>query len=247
LNYNWNWRIFFELSADGRNTWLMTLIHGLGWTLLTALCAGVIAFLLGSALGVMRTTPNKWAVRIGNAYVEFFRNIPLLVQLFLWYFVLPEILPSALGTAIKQMAPPWGSFVPAVIGLGLFTAARISEQVRAGIQALARGQGQAGTAIGLTQGQTYRYVLLPMAYRIILPTLTSESMNIFKNSSVTYAVGVLELYFQYKQIIEKTNQVLEITIVVTAIYFILAFSVNRIMAFIETRVRVPGYISAGGK
>jgi len=91
----------------------------------------------------MRTTPNKWAVRLGNAYVEFFRNIPLLVQLFLWFFVLPELLPNALGTAIKQMAPPGRRSLPAVIGLGLFTAARVKEQVRAGIQALSRGQGQA--------------------------------------------------------------------------------------------------------
>ena len=142
------------MSADGRNTWMMTILHGLGWTLATALCAGIIAFFLGSALGVMRTTPNKWAVRLGNAYVEFFRNIPLLVQLFLWFFVLPELLPKAMGTAIKQMTPPWASFVPAVIGLGLFTAARVSEQVRAGIQALPRGQGMAGTALGLTLPQT---------------------------------------------------------------------------------------------
>ncbi|MET0346237.1 MAG: ABC transporter permease subunit, partial [Casimicrobiaceae bacterium] len=156
MNYNWNWKIFFEMSADGRHTWLTTLFMGLGWTLLAALCAGVIAFFLGSALGVMRTTPNKWAVRFGNAYVELFRNIPLLVQLFLWFFVLPELLPKAMGTAIKQMTPPWASFVPAVLGLGLFTAARVSEQVRAGIQALSRGQGQAGTALGLTLAQRYR-------------------------------------------------------------------------------------------
>ena len=94
MKYNWNWGIFWETSADGHDTWFMTLIHGLGWTLATALCAGVIALLLGSIIGVMRTTPSKWAVRLGNAYVELFRNIPLLVQLFLWYFVLPEVLPE---------------------------------------------------------------------------------------------------------------------------------------------------------
>src|SRR5207342_3044396 len=160
---------------------------GLGWTLLTAACAGIIAFFLGSALGVLRTTPLKWAVRLGNAYVEFFRNIPLLVQLFLWFFVLPELLPKGLGTAIKQMSPPWASFVPAFIGLGLFTAARVSEQVRAGIQALPRGQAAAGTAMGLTLAQTYRFILLPMAFRIILPPLTSETMNLIKNTSVAFS------------------------------------------------------------
>ncbi len=129
MNYNWNWGIFWEMSADGRHTWFMTLIMGLGWTLATAFCAGIIAFILGSFIGVVRTMPIKWAVRIGNAYVELFRNIPLLVQLFLWFFVLPELLPASLGNSIKQMNPPWASFVPAVIGLGLFTAARVAEQV----------------------------------------------------------------------------------------------------------------------
>src|SRR5439155_8780988 len=161
----------------------VTLIMGLGWTLATAFCAGIIALVLGSFIGVIRTTQNKWAGRIGNAYVELFRNIPLLVQLFLWFFVIPELLPREVGNAIKQMTPPWASFVPAVIGLGLFTAARVSEQVRAGIQALSRGQGQAGTALGLTLSQRYRFVLLPMAYRIILPPLTSETMNLIKNTS----------------------------------------------------------------
>jgi glutamate/aspartate transport system permease protein len=249
LNYNWNWRIFWEVSADGKNTWFMTLIHGLGWTLATALCAGIIAFLLGTALGVMRTTPNKWAVRLGNAYVEFFRNIPLLVQLFLWFFVLPELLPVTLGTAIKQMAPPWASFVPAVIGLGLFTAARVSEQVRAGIQALSRGQGQAGTAIGLTLSQSYRFVLLPMAYRIIMPPLTSETMNLIKNTSVALTIGLVELTAAARSMQEFTFQVFEAFTAATVIYIIVNLIVVNLMRWLEKSIAVPGFIGpsvAGG-
>jgi glutamate/aspartate transport system permease protein len=243
VNYHWNWTFLFDVADDGDYYW-QWLLSGLGWTVTVAILALVIALLLGSVLGVIRTTPKKWLVAIGDAYVEIFRNIPLIVQLFLWFHVFPELLPKAAGDWMKQDLP---DVVPAVLGLGFYTAARIAEQVKSGILSLPRGQTNAGLAMGLTLPQVYRYVLLPMAYRIILPTLTSESMNIFKNSSVTYAVGVLELYFQYKQIIEKTNQVLEITIIVTAIYFILAFSVNRIMALIESRTRVPGYISGGGK
>jgi glutamate/aspartate transport system permease protein len=243
VNYHWNWTFFFDVTDDGER-YYQWILSGLGWTVTVAIIALVIALLLGSVLGVIRTTPNKWLVALGDAYVELFRNIPLIVQLFLWFHVFPELLPKAAGDFMKQDLP---DIVPAVLGLGFYTAARIAEQVKSGILSLPRGQTNAGLAMGLTLAQVYRHVLLPMAYRIILPTLTSESMNIFKNSSVTYAIGVLELYFQYKQIIEKTNQVLEITIVVTAIYFILAFSVNRIMAFIETKVRVPGYIAAGGK
>ena len=242
MNYNWNWKIFFEVSADGRHTWLATLFIGLGWTMLTALCAGVIAFFLGSALGVMRTTPNKWAVRIGNIYVEIFRNIPLLVQLFLWFFVLPELLPRAIGTWIKQMTPPWASFVPAVIGLGLFTAARISEQVRAGIQALGRGQNDAGTAIGLTLPQRYRYVLLPMAFRIILPPLTSETMNLIKNTSVALTIGLVELTAAARSMQEFTFQVFEAFTAATVIYIIVNLIVVNLLRWIEKRVSVPGFI-----
>jgi len=242
LNYNWNWGIFFEMSADGRHTWLMTLVIGLGWTLLTALCAGVIAFLLGSALGVMRTTPSKWAVRVGNAYVEFFRNIPLLVQLFLWFFVLPELLPKGIGTAIKQMTPPWASFVPAVLGLGLFTAARVSEQVRAGIQALSRGQGQAGTALGLTLPQRYRFVLLPMAYRIIMPPLTSETMNLIKNTSVALTIGLVELTAAARSMQEFTFQVFEAFTAATVIYIIVNLIVVNLMRWLEKSIAVPGFI-----
>jgi glutamate/aspartate transport system permease protein len=220
----------------------MTLVHGLGWTLSAALCAGVIAFFLGSVLGVIRTTDNKWAVRLGNAYVEFFRNIPLLVQLFLWYFVLPELLPKTLGTMIKQMPPPWASFVPAVLGLGLFTAARVSEQVRAGIQALPRGQRMAGTAIGLTQAQTYRYILLPMAYRVILPPLTSETMNLIKNTSVALTIGLVELTAAARSMQEFTFQVFEAFTAATLIYIAVNLIVVNLMRWLEKSVSVPGFI-----
>jgi len=243
VTYHWNWSFFFDVTDDGER-YYQWILSGLGWTLTVALCSLAIALALGSIIGVIRTTPKKWLVAVGDVYVEIFRNIPLIVQLFLWFQVFPELMPKGIGDWMKQDLP---DVIPAIIGLGLYTAARIAEQVKSGILSLPRGQTNAGLAMGFTRLQVYRYVLLPMAYRIILPTLTSESMNIFKNSSVTYAVGVLELYFQYKQIIEKTNQVLEITLVVTAIYFIVAFSVNRIMAYIEDKVRVPGYIAAGGK
>ena len=242
MKYNWNWAIFWQLSEDGRHTWFMTLIMGLGWTLATAFCAGIIALVLGTIIGVIRTTPVRWAVRLGNAYVEVFRNIPLLVQLFLWFFVLPELLPARLGDAIKQMTPPWASFVPAVIGLGLFTAARVAEQVRAGIQSMARGQGMAGTALGLTLAQTYRSVLLPMAFRIILPPLTSEAMNLIKNTSVALTIGLIELTAAARSMQEFTFQVFEAFTAATVIYIIVNLIVVNLMRWLERRVAVPGFI-----
>jgi len=242
LNYHWNWHIFWELSPDGQHTYLQTLLVGLGWTLATALCAWVIALALGATLGVIRTSPVKWAVKLGNAYVELFRNIPLLVQMFLWYFVLPEVVPSALGTAIKQMPPPWGSFVPAVLCLGFFTAARVSEQVRAGIQSLPRGQNMAGTALGLNMPQTYRFVLLPMAFRIVLPPLTSEFMNIIKNSSVALTIGVVELTAAARSMQEMSFQVFEAFTAATLIYLLVNLVVVVFMRWVERKVAVPGFI-----
>src|SRR5574341_2351774 len=118
----------------------------------------MIALALAATIGTLRTTPLAWVVRVGNAYVEFFRNIPLLVQMFLWFFVFPELLPQEWSDAVKQMPPPWASFAPAVLCLGFYTSVRVAEQVRAGIQSLPRGQTMAGTAMGPTLPQTYRHV-----------------------------------------------------------------------------------------
>src|ERR1700674_1705993 len=242
MNYNWNWAIFFELSPDGRHTYLETLLIGTWWTLATAMSAWAIALALGSFVGVLRTTPSPWLVRIGNAYVELFRNIPLLVQMFLWYFVLPEVLPTDIGDWLKQL--PEASFYTAVIALGFYTSARVSEQVRAGILSLARGQRFAGLALGLTLPQTYLYVLLPMAYRIILPPLTSEFLNVIKNSAVALTIGLLELTARARAMQEMSFQVFEAFTAATVIYIIINIAVTFGMRWVERRSAVPGLIGA---
>ena len=246
MNYHWNWRIFWAQSPDGAGTYLHTLIVGLGWTLAVALCAWVLALALGMLVGVARTTPLRWLVRLGNAWVEIFRNVPLLVQMFLWYFVMPELVPEAIGDWIKQMPPPWGSFVPAVLCLGTFTSARVAEQVRAGIQSLATGQRMAGTALGLTLPQTYRYVLLPMAIRIIIPPLGSEFLNIIKNSAVALTINVVELTARARAMQEFSFQVFEAFTAATLLYLLVNVFVVLFMRLLERRVAVPGFIGSRG-
>jgi glutamate/aspartate transport system permease protein len=209
------------------------MISAWGWTLSVALLALVVALLVGSLVGILRTVPNKWLAGFGEAWTELFRNIPLLVQIVLWYHVIPAMVP------VLKTVP---SFVLVVLALGFFTSARISEQVKAGINSLPKGQRYAGLAMGFTLPQTYRFVLLPMAFRIVIPPLTSESMNIIKNSSVAFAVSVAELTMFAMQAQEETSRGIEIYLAVTGLYFISAFSVNRIALFIEQRVRVPGLI-----
>lgn len=245
MSYNWNWQIFLQPSATGEGTYLAWLLEGLKWTVMLSLTAWVIALVVGSIVGVLRTVPNRWLSLVAAIYVEVFRNIPLLVQLFIWYFVLPELLPGKMGDAFKQMNPLAQQFFSAMVCLGLFTAARVAEQVRAGINSLPRGQKNAGLAMGFTLPQVYRHVLLPMAYRIIVPPLTSEFLNIFKNSAVATTIGLIELSRQAQQLVDFTAQPYEAFIAVTLLYLLINVTVMFLMRHLEQKVRVPGFV--GGK
>lgn len=233
---SWDWNVFLADDGSGR-TYLQWMFNAWGWTLAVAGVSWVVAMVFGALFGTLRTLPNSpWLTRLANAWVELFRNIPLLVQIFIWYFVVPKVFP-----AMKDLP----SFVLVVFALGFFTSARIAEQVRAGIQALPRGQRYAGMAMGFTTAQTYRYVILPMAFRIILPPLTSESMNLLKNSSVAFAVSIAELTMFAMQAQEETSRGVEIYLAVTLLYAASAFAVNRIFAVIEKKVQIPGHVVAG--
>jgi glutamate/aspartate transport system permease protein len=229
-----DWHVFLQ-DTGGGETYLHWLMTAWGWTLSVAVLSLIVALVVGSLMGILRTTPSKPLVWIGNAWTELFRNIPLLVQIFLWYHVIPSIF-------LSLRAVP--SFVLVVFALGFFTSARIAEQVRAGIQSLPQGQRYAGLATGLTLIQTYRYVLLPMAFRIIIPPLTSEAMNIIKNTSVAFAVSIAELTMFAMQAQEETSRGVEVYLAVTGLYFVSAFTVNRLAALIERRVQVPGLLGA---
>ena len=239
MGSNWDWQVFLQDPGGKFQTYWQWMLSAWGWTLSVSLLALIVALVLGSLIGIIRTLPDSpWLTRLGNAWVELFRNIPLLVQIFLWYHVVPALVPP-----MKDVP----SFVLVVLALGFFTSARIAEQVRSGIQALPTGQRYAGMAVGFTTFQYYRYVILPMAYRIIIPPLTSETMNIFKNSSVAFAVSVSELTMFAMQAQEETSRGIEVYLAVTALYVISAFAINRLMALIEKKTRVPGFIvSASG-
>jgi glutamate/aspartate transport system permease protein len=241
LNYHWNWHVFFEPSPNGTGTYLDMLLSGLVVTIVTALAAWIIALVTGTIVGVMRTLPSKAANLLGFCYVEFFRNMPLLVQLFLWFFVLPELLPASWGLWLKQL--PNAPFYTAAIGTGLFMSARVAEQTRAGINSLPRGQKNAATALGLTTAQAYRYVLLPIAFRIILPPLTSEFLSTIKNTSVALTIGLIELTAEARAMQEFSFQVFEAFTAATVLYLLINIVVVIAMHFVERGVAIPGYIT----
>lgn len=245
MGYNWNWGVFLQPSATGDDTYLGWMLYGLKMTIGLSLSAWIMALVLGAVIGVLRTVPNRLLSGFARSYVELFRNIPLLVQLFLWYFVLPELLPPDLGNAFKQSNPIVQQFLASMLCLGLFTSARVAEQVRSGINSLPPGQKNASLAIGFTLPQTYRYVMLPMAFRLVVPPLTSEFLNIFKNSAVCSTIGLLELAAQGRQLVDYTAQPYESFIAVTLAYMLINVVVMFAMRWVEGRVRIPGYI--GGK
>jgi glutamate/aspartate transport system permease protein len=241
VNYHWNWRIFFDQDPSGAGTYLDMLLSGLALTIETALCAWIIALALGSVVGVLRTLPSNAASMVGFVWVEFFRNMPLLVQLFIWFFVLPELLPPSWGLWLKQM--PHAPFYTAAIGIGLFMSARVAEQTRAGIGSLPRGQKLAATALGLTTAQTYRYVLLPMAFRIIMPPLTSEFLSTIKNTSVAITIGLIELTAAARSMQEFSFQVFEAFTAATVLYLLVNIVVVIAMRLLERAIAIPGYIT----
>lgn len=245
MHINWNWGIFFEAAPFGDTTYLGWLWIGFQMTIFLSFCAGIVAFFVGSFFGILRTLPNRFLATIGTAYVEIFRNIPLIIHLFIWIYVVPEFLPEAAKEWLFNLDPAIFIFLMSTIGLGLFTGARICEQVRTAIQSLPTGQKSAATALGLTLKQTYLYILLPNAYRRVLPPLTSETLNMIKNSAVASTIGLVELSKQASQLLEHAGTPYESFIAVTIGYVLINIVVMKTMQYIEKRTRLPGAL--GGK
>jgi glutamate/aspartate transport system permease protein len=219
-------------GQGGELSYLQWLISAWGWTATVAVLGFTVALFIGIIVGTLRTLDARpWVSGVATAWVELFRNVPLLVQVFLWYHVAPVFVP------VLKAVPSW---LLVSVALGLFTSARIAEQVRSGIQSLPRGQRQAALALGLSDTQAYRRVILPVALRVMMPALTSEAMSIVKNSSVAFAVSIAELTQFAMQAQEETARGIEIYLAVTLLYALTAFAVNRLLAVVESRMRVPG-------
>lgn len=238
MNYHWNWLFFLDHSANGQ-TYGYMIFTGLLLTVALSIFSFSLALLLGTLVGVCGTLNNRFLSLLSSCYINVFRNIPLIVQLFIWFFVVPDLFSIDISDRLKQEISP---LVFGIFGLGFFTSSRIAVQVKAGILALPKGLTYAGRSLGMRPLQVYRYLLIPAMTRIILPSLTSEAMSNIKNSSITYVIGVSELYFQYKQIIEKTSQVIEITCFITMLYFFLNFTTFLFLQSFEKRMAIPGLL-----
>jgi His/Glu/Gln/Arg/opine family amino acid ABC transporter permease subunit len=219
------------------------LLQGLITTLEISALAWLLAVALGILAGALRTVafrPVRWAATF---YVEFFRNVPLLVWMFFWYFGVPPLLPRP---AQDWLFDHGAEFWAGMFALGVYHGARMSEVIRSGIQSIPRTQFEASVAMGLTTFQAYRLVILPIALRLIVPPITNESLNLLKNSSVALTISVAELTFQTRQIETYTAKAIEAFAAGTLIYLVLCLAIATTMARIERRYAIPGLIARVG-
>jgi len=237
VQYEFNWSVLWSGQSGG---WLL---QGLLTTLGISALAWLLAVALGILSGALRTVPWKPLRALATFYVEFFRNVPLLVWMFFWYFGVPPLLPRAVQDWLFGHG---AEFWAGMFALGVYHGARMSEVIRSGIQSIPKTQFEASVAMGLTTFQAYRLVIVPIALRLIVPPATSESLNLLKNSSVALTISVAELTFQTRQIETYTAKAIEALTAGTLIYLVLCVGIAGIMARVERRFAIPGLIARGG-
>ena len=237
LQYEFKWSVLWTAPYGG---WLLA---GIGITLRLAAIGWIVACVLGILAGALRTVPFAPVRWLATAYVEFFRNVPLLVWMFFWYFGAPQVLPAAAQDTLNRLGV---EFLAAVMALGVYHGARFSEVIRAGIQSIPKTQLEAALSTGLSVGQAYRFIILPIALRLIVPPLTNESLNLLKNSSLALTIGVAELTFQTRQIESYTAKGIEALTAGTLIYVALCLTIAATMSRVERRLAIPGMIARAG-
>lgn len=199
--------------------------EGLLVTLQLSACALLVSIPVGILVGLCRISRNRVVSFLAVSYVEFIRGVPLLVLLFWIYFVLGKFL---------RLGPFWAG----VWGLGLFSAAFIAEIVRAGIQAVPRGQMEAARSSGMTYGQAMRFIILPQAMRKVLPPMASQFITLIKDSSLVSVISVVDLTLIAKNLVSTSFRSLEVWSFVAIMYFGITFFLSQIISALERRYRV---------
>jgi len=236
LSYDFKWSI---LWTDPYGSWML---EGIWITIKLGLICWFIALILGTLIGTLRVTPWKPFRLFATGYTEIFRDVPLLVQLFFWYFAAPRILPHTWEMYLYKGIPN-SEFWIVVVGLSLYTSSRVAEHIRAGMQSISDDQYNAALSTGFTQFQTYRYVIIPYAIRLVIPPLTTECLTVFKNTSLAMTVAVLETTFMSQQVEAYTFHGIEATTGACVVYMVITLVVVMIMGLVEKRLAVPGLIT----
>jgi len=230
-----NWSVLWDPTSR------QSLVDALVLTCVISGISWVLSMILGVGVGLLREMPVAICRTFASAYVEVFRNIPVLVQLFFIYFVFPRILPDA----VKQVLFNFGwEVVAAIITLSLYSSAKIAEYVRAGFNTIGPRLQQAAAASGLTWWQSQRHIFLGLLFRTSLPSLVSEFVTIFKGSSLAMTLGVAETTYVTRQIGADTFQWLPTNLYATAVYLLCAWIIAGLMLLVERRLRIPGRVGS---
>jgi polar amino acid transport system permease protein len=238
FGYKFDWSVLYAINPTYGENLGLYLVYGLKVTLKITLISSVIALALGTFFGLGRLSTFKPFYWVSTAYVEFFRNTPLLVQLFFWYFAMPHALPLEMRHWLFGLNY---EFWCATIGLAIYTGSFMAEVIRAGIQSIDRGLLEASYSSGLNYFQIMRKIILPLAFQAIIPPLGSEFLNNMKNSSLAMVVGVADLTWQSQQIESLTFRGFEATTAATIIYLSLSLSISGILNTVNARLRRTTY------
>ncbi len=233
FDYKFNWAVLYSESEYGNMGFL--LLDGLNLTVTITLYSSFIALTLGTLFGLARLSKFKPIYAFATVYIEFFRNTPLLVQLFFWNFALPATLPEDVRMALFELN---FEFWVATLGLGIYTSAFMAEIIRAGIQSVPKGLLEASYSSGMTFGQSLRKIILPLAFREIIPPLGSEFLNNMKNSSLAMTVGVAEICWSAQEVEALTYSGFEATAAATGIYLLLSLIIAAILNLVNAKMKV---------
>jgi polar amino acid transport system permease protein len=230
LNYKFDWAIVFT------GKYFSWLVAGVYTTIQLSLISIVLAFLLGLLIAVMRmsnTAPIRW---FAHGYLEFFRNTPLLVQIFFWYFGSYKVLPAVANDwLVKQDF----EFAAAVIALTIYTSAFIAEDIRSGVRSIPKEQMEAARSSGFSYIRSMQYIILPQAVRLTIPPLINQFLNLMKNSSLAMTIGVAELMYQARQVESYTFKGFEAFSAATLVYLAISFTITGLMTLYDKKVLQP--------
>jgi len=231
----------FDWSVLWREPYGMWMLQAIFTTIHLSLLGWAIACVFGLIVGTMRVLPSRVARAVGTIYVEIIRNIPYLVQLFMWYFMVPLLLPKNAQMWVNVNVPniPYWT---AVICLGVYTASRVAEHLRAGMHSIPSDQYRAAASTGLSTFQAYRYVIIPYGIRIVIPPLTTEFLTCFKNSALAMTIGVMETTGMAYLIDSYTWHGLETTSGAMLVYILTTTCIVLFMSWVETKISIPGML-----
>lgn len=240
LDYNWNWPVVLQyiLRRDENGRIVSNLLlTGLLTTLRLSIWSSVLALFIGTVTAILRLRKSIFFRFFGRTYIELVRNVPPLVLVFIFYFFIGNQIMEALGIErLVDRAGPGSlriigilfsdparlpEFLSAVLTMGIYEGAYMTEIIRAGIVAVHRGQWEAGYSLGLSTTDQYRYVILPQALRNILPSLAGQFISTIKDSAIVAVISIQELTFQGIEIMSTTYRTFEIWITITVLYLVL--------------------------